>query len=45
MIATCQTRISLYAGLERGDGDAALSAYAELYGQVERKLFAQVASG
>ena len=45
MIATCQTRISLYAGVERGDGDAALSAYAELYGQVERKLFAQVASG
>ena len=45
MIATCQTRISLYAGLERGDGDAALSAYAELYGQVERKLLAQVASG
>ena len=45
MIATCQTRISLYAGLERGDGDAALSAYAELYGQVKRKLFAQVASG
>ena len=32
-------------GLERADGDAALSAYADLYGQVERKLFAEVAAG
>ena len=27
------------------EGDAALSAYAELYGQVQRKLFAAVAAG
>ena len=31
--------------MERVDGDAALSAYAELYGGVERKLFAEVAAG
>ena len=45
MITTCQTRISQYAGVDRLAGDSALSADAELYGQVERKLFAQVASG
>ena len=44
-IATYQTRVREYAGLERADGDAALSAYADLYGQVERKLFAEVAAG
>ena len=32
-------------GLDREAGDAALAAYAELYGQVERKLFAEVAAG
>lgn len=31
--------------MERSDGDAALSAYADLYGGVERKLFAEVAAG
>ena len=31
--------------MERIDGDAALSAYAELYGRVERKLFAEVVAG
>ena len=45
MTATYQTRISVYAVLERVDGDAALSAYAELYGKVQRKLFADVAAG
>ena len=45
MKATFQTRISEYAGANRVAGDAALSAYAELYGQVERKLFADVAAG
>ena len=39
-VATYQTRICDYGGMERIDGDAALSAYAELYGRVERKLFA-----
>ena len=45
MIVTCQTRVRDYAELERADGDAALSAYAGLYGQVERKLFAEVSAG
>ena len=40
-----QTRVSGYVGLDREAGDAALSAYAELYGQVQRKLFADVAAG
>ena len=31
--------------MDRLEGDAALSAYAELYGQVQRKLFAEVAAG
>ena len=43
--ATYQTRVSGYVGLDREAGDAALAAYAELYGQVERKLFADVAAG
>ena len=42
---TYQTRVSEYAGVDRVLGDAALSAYAELYGRVQRKLFAQVAVG
>ena len=29
----------------RSNGDAALSAYGELYGKVQRKLFANVAAG
>ena len=45
MTATCQTRVSVYAGLDRSAGDAALSAYAELYCRVQRKLFAEVAAG
>ena len=32
-------------GWDREAGDAALATYAELYGQVERKLFAEVAAG
>ena len=42
---TYQTRICDYAGVSRSHGDGALSAYAELYGRVERKLFAEVAAG
>ena len=34
-----------YVGPERSDGDAALSAYADLYGRIERKLFAEVSAG
>ena len=44
-VATYQTRVSGYEGLDREAGDAALATYAELYGQVERKLFAEVAAG
>ena len=42
---TYQTRISDYGGVDRAAGDAALAAYAELYGKVQRKLFADVAAG
>ena len=45
MTATYHTRVSVYAGMDRTAGDAALSAYGELYGRVERKLFAEVAAG
>ena len=45
LVATYQTRISDYGDLDRLEGDAALSAYAELYGKVQRKLFADVAAG
>ena len=42
-MGTYQTRICVYDGMERVDGGAALSAYAELFGRVEQKLFADVA--
>ena len=45
MIATYQTRIAEYAGLGGADASAALSAYGELYGQVQRRLFADMAAG
>ena len=44
-MATYQSRISGYSGLGRLAGDAALDAYARLYGHVQRKLFADVAAG
>ena len=44
-LGTYQTRISDYAGLGRSAGDAVLAAYAELYGRMQRKLFADVAAG
>lgn len=43
--ATYQTRIVAYGEVDRSTGDAALSACAELYGQVERSLFAEMAAG
>ena len=43
--ATYQTRISNFAGMGRTTGDGLLSAYAELYCKIERKLFSQVAAG
>ena len=42
---TYQTRISDYGGMDRLEGDAALAGYAELYGRVQRRLFADVAAG
>ena len=42
---TYQTRVSNYSGVDRAAGAAALSAYGELYGRVQRKLFAEVAAG
>ena len=42
---TYQTRISDYGSVNRSVGDAALDAYAALYGLVQRKLFADVAAG
>ena len=43
--ATYHTRIRDYVGMDGAAGDVALSAYAALYGRVERKLFAAVAAG
>ena len=45
LTATYHTRVRKYAGNDREAGDAALSAYAALYGRVQRKLFAEVAAG
>ena len=45
LVSTYQTRIADYGGVHRAVGDAALDAYAKLYGRVERKLFAEVAAG
>ena len=45
MKATYQTRVVAYSEGTRTAGDAALSAYAELYGRVEHKLFAEMAAG
>ena len=44
-LGTYQTRIADYAGLGRSAGDAVLAAYGELYGRMQRKLFAEVAAG
>ena len=43
--STYQTRVAEYGGIDRAAGDGAMSAYAELYGRVQRKLFAEVAAG
>ena len=43
--ATYQTRVRSYSDVERAALDAALSACAELYGRVQRHLFAEVAAG
>ena len=45
MKATCQIRISEFDGIDPTVGDALLSAYADLYGRIQRKLFAEVSAG
>ena len=45
MPGTYQTRIASYAGRDRDDGGAALYAYADRFGMIERELFAAVMSG
>ena len=45
MIGSYQTRIAVFRGMDWAEGEAALSAYGELYGRVQRKLFAAVAAG
>ena len=42
---TYHTRISDYGDVDRLDGDATLAAYGDLYGRVQRKLFAAFAAG
>ena len=42
---TYQDRIRSFPDVDLGEGDAALSAYAELYGHIERSLFAQFSAG
>ena len=44
-LGTYQTRIPESRDADRAAGDAALATYAELYGRVQRKLFAEVAAG
>ena len=45
MISTYQTRVTVFRNMDRVEGDAALAAYAGLYGRVQRKLFADIAAG
>ena len=45
LVSTYQTRIGDYGDVEPTHGEAALAAYAELYGRVQRKLFGAFAAG
>ena len=45
LVSTYQTRIVGYGYVEPTEGEAALAAYAELYGRVQRKLFADFSAG
>ena len=45
LTATYQTQGREYSGVDREAGDAALLAYGELYGRVQRSLFADAAAG
>ena len=42
---TYEDRIRSFSDVDLGEGDAALSAYAELYGHIERSLFGQFSAG
>ena len=45
LVSTYQTRIADYGDVGPTHGEAALAAYAELYGRVQRKLFADFSAG
>ena len=45
LVSTYQTRIIDFGVVEPTHGEAALAAYAELYGRVQRKLFADFSAG
>ena len=45
LVSTYQTRIADYGDVEPTHGEAALAAYAELYGRVQRRLFADFSAG
>ena len=45
LVSTYQTRIADYGDVEPTHGEAVLAAYAELYGGVQRKLFADFSAG
>ena len=45
LVSSYQTRIVEYGDVEPIEGEAALAAYAELYGRVQRKLFAEFSAG
>ena len=45
LVSTYQTRIVGYGYVEPTEGEAALAAYAEIYGRVQRKLFADFSTG
>ena len=45
LVSTYQTRIADYCDMEPTHGEVALAAYAELYGRVQRKLFADFSAG
>ena len=45
LVSTYQTRIADFGDMDRAVGYSALAAYAQLYGRVERKLFADFSAG
>ena len=44
-VGTYQDRVSSYAGVSREEGDRALSMFGELYGRLQRNLFADLSKG